>query len=327
MKFAVTGGTGCLGRPLIQKILKDGAYLNLLSVPNDHSFGCSHKKVNIIYGDINSSGILDRLCADCDVVFHLAGKVHSVPRTKDDEQEFYRVNLEGTKNLLEAAKRNRVKRVVFYSTVGVYGKDADFHGDEYSLCRPNSAYTKSKHLAEQLVLNSSQFGGPEGTVMRFPIAYGPLDRGNMAKLIKVIKSKVFFYFGDGSCSRSMISSQNAAEAAVNAAIEPKAANEIFCVTDGRDYTLKEIVSSVLSALNMSWKPYHLPVLMAELAGRSGDILRKWCHISFPIDSDKVRKLSRSLTFSCEKTKRVLGYKPVEMLEEGISKEVIWLKSL
>ena len=55
--------------------------------------------------------------------------------------------------------------------------------------------------------------------------------------------------------------------------------------------------------------------------------RKWCHISFPIDSDRVRKLSRPLTFSCQKARRVFGYEPVETLEEGISKEVIWLKLL
>ena len=239
----------------------------------------------------------------------------------------YQVNMEGTRNLSVAAKKNKVRRVVFYSTVGVYGRHADFHGDEYSLCQPDSAYTKSKYLAEQLVLNSSKNGGPEVVILRFPVVYGPLDRGNMAKLIKVIHSKIFFYFGDGSCLRSMISSQNAAEAAARAAFEPRAANEVFCITDGRDYTLKELIDSVCCALSMSWRPYHLPVFWAELAGRFGDILRRRCHISFPIDSDRVKKLSRPLTFSCQKAKRVLGYQPVETLEEGISKEVIWLKSL
>lgn len=170
---------------------------------------------------------MNTLCIDCDIVFHLAGKVHSVPETKEEEKEFFRVNMEGTRNLLEAAKKNKVKRVVFYSTVGVYGKDADFHGDELSPCWPGSVYAKSKYQAEQLVLTSSNDGGPEGVVLRFPVVYGPLDRGNIAKLIKAVQSKLFFYFGDGNCLRSMISSGNAAEAAVRAAFEPKAANEVF----------------------------------------------------------------------------------------------------
>jgi nucleoside-diphosphate-sugar epimerase len=326
LSIAVTGGTGCLGRPLVEKLIADGAYLKLLALPNDPSITFLDEKAEIITGNLNSPDALNLLSLDCDVVFHLAGMVHSVPGTKEEEQEFYQVNVEGTRNLLEAAKKNGVKRVIFYSTVGVYGKDADFHGDELSPCRPSTVYAKSKFQAEQLVLNSSNDGGPEGVVLRFPVVYGPLDRGNVAKLIKAIHSRLFFYFGDGNCLRSMISSKNAAEAAFKAALEPKAASEVFCVTDGRDYTMNELVDSVCHALGVCRRPWHVPVSLADLAGRFGDVLRKWTHIPFPIDSDRVRKLSRPLTFSCEKAKEVLGYEPVEALEEGIRREVEWLKA-
>ena len=326
MQVAVTGGTGCLGRPLLDKLIRKDLDVKLLALTNDPATESLPKNIHVITGTINSPRVLELLTKDCDFVFHLAGKVHSVPGTREEEQEFYQVNLEGTRNLLNAAKKNRVKRVVFYSTVGVYGKDADFHGDELSLCQPDSVYAESKYLAEQLVLNSSNDGGPEGVVLRFPVVYGPLDRGNVAKLIKAIHSRLFLYFGDGNCLRSMISSKNVTEAAKKAAFEPRAANEVFCVTDGRDYTMNELVDSVCRALGTSWRPYHIPVLLADLAGRLGDVLRKWAHVPFPIDSDKVRKLSRPLTFSCEKAKEVLGYVPVETLEEGIFREVEWLKA-
>ena len=217
MNVAVTGGTGCLGRPLVDKLITDGAYLRLLTLPNDHPITFIDNQVKTITGNISSCEALNMLCRDCEVVFHLAGMVHSVPGTKKEEQKFYQVNMEGTRNLLEAAKKNRVKRIVFYSTVGVYGKDADFHGNELSPCKPDSVYAESKYQAEQLVLNSFNNGGPEGVVLRFPVVYGPLDRGNVAKLIKAIRGKLFFFFGDGNCLRSMISSKNAAEAAVRAA--------------------------------------------------------------------------------------------------------------
>lgn len=324
MRVAVTGGTGCLGRPLVERLIVDGAYPKLLTLPKDPSRTYLDKKIEIIVGDLNTPQALDLLARDCDIVFHLASKVHSVPGTKEEEEGFFRVNVEGTRNLLEAAKKNSVKRVVFYSTVGVYGKDANFHGDELSPCQPGSVYAESKYLAEQLVLNSSNDGGPEGVVLRFPVVYGPLDRGNVAKLIKAIHSRLFFYFGDGNCLRSMISSKNAAEAAVKAAFEPKAANEVFCVTDELDYTMNELVDSICHALGIRRRPYHVPVSLADLAGRCGDVLRKWGHVPFPVDSDRVRKLSRPLTFSCEKAKRVLGYEPVETLAKGIGREVEWL---
>jgi len=152
--------------PLLERLTADGVYLKLLTLPNDTSLSYSDNKVKIIIGALNSPDALDLLCMDCDVVFHLAGMVHTVPGTEEEEQEFYRVNVEGTRNLLDAAKKNRVKKVIFYSTVGVYGKDADFHGDELFPCKPGSVYAKSKYQAEQLVLNSSNDGGPEGVVFR-----------------------------------------------------------------------------------------------------------------------------------------------------------------
>jgi len=324
MKFAVTGGTGCLGQPLVERLIADGAYLKLLTLPNDPSSNYPDNKVEIITGDLNSPDALDRLCMDCDIVFHLAGMVHSVPRTKEKEGEFFRVNVEGTRNLLEAARKNKVKRVVFYSTVGIYGKDSDFHGDELSLCQPGSVYAKSKYEAEQLVLGARDNWGLEGVVLRFPVVYGPLDRGNVARLIKAVKKKQFFYFGDGNCLRSMISSKNAAAAAVRAAFEPRAANEVFCVTDGRDYTMNELVDCIRRALDTGWRPWHVPVKIAEFGGKIGDLVKK-AGIVLPIDSGRVRKLSRPLTFSCEKAKRVLGYEAVETLEEGIRREVEWMR--
>lgn len=325
MRIAITGGTGCLGQTLIDELVSSGKQIQLLTLQQDPVRKTIKTKTHIISGNLSDFESLKILTENCDIVFHLAGKVHTVPKTKTEEKEFYQVNVEGTKKLLRASKDNKVKRVIFYSTVGVYGQDANFHGNELSPCRPLSAYAKSKYMAEQLVLNSSKNGGPEGVVLRFPVVYGPLDRGNVAKLIEAIYHKLFFYFGDGNGLRSMISSKNAAESAVKAAFEPQAANEVFCVTDGQDYKLKELVNAICNALNTSRQPFHIPISIAESAGKFGDLLEKIRHISFPINSDKVKKLSRSLTFSCEKAKKILGYEPIESLSEGISREVEWLR--
>ncbi len=324
MKIAITGATGCIGRPLMDKLISDGAYLKVLILPDDSAPNYTDNKVEIITGDLGSPEALTMLCQDCDVVFHLAGMVHSVPGTKSEEQKFYQVNVEGTRKLLQAANENRVKRIVFSSTVGVYGKNSDFHGDELSPCKPWSVYAESKYQAEQLILNRSHNDKPEGVVLRFPVVYGPLDRGNVAKLIKAVNRKIFFHFGDGNCLRSMISSKNAAAAMVRAAYEPMAAGEIFCVTDGIDYTMNTLVDSICRTMKLKRRPFHVPVFFADLVGNFGDIVRMGSFFSFPLDSDRIRKLSRSLTFSCAKAKKILGYMPVEKLEEGIKSEVRWL---
>ena len=309
----------------MEGLIRDGHIITLLTLPNDNSIEQT-EKVNIIRGDLNSLDSLNSLTNGCEVLFHLAGKVHHIPKSESEEQEFYRINVDGTKNLINAAKVNSVNRIVFFSTVGVYGKDADFKGDENSPSNPVTAYAKSKLMAEKLVLESSQNGGPKGVVLRFPVVYGPLDRGNVAKMIAAVHKKIFFYFGDGTYKRSMISSTNAAEAAIKSAFEPGAANETFLVTDGQDYTLKEFTNIICEALGTNWRPFHIPISIAKLAGHIGDGVQKITPFNFPLNSDRVSKLSGSLTFSCEKAKRILNYKPIESLSEGINREVEWLKA-
>ncbi len=327
MKVAVTGGTGCLGQPLVHKLINEGIDIQLLALPQDPEIMSFEGEVSIINGNINSHKTLDLLTEGCEIVFHLAGKVPSVPKTKYEEQDYYKVNVEGTRSLLEAASANKVKRIVFYSTVGVYGKDADFHGDELSQCKPVSVYAKSKYQAEKLVLNAYKNGGPEGIVLRFPVVYGPLDNGNVAHLIRTIKKKQFVYFGSTLNLRGMISSENAAEAAYLAATKPKAANQIYCVTDGVDYTMKYLVETICKGLDTSWRPIQIPSVLGKSMGIIGDILERLLHRPMPINSDRVRKLSRPLTFSCSKIQKELGYQPVKSLQDGINDEIRWLRSV
>jgi nucleoside-diphosphate-sugar epimerase len=325
LKVAVTGGTGCLGQALVQELTKSGFDTRLLVLPQEFNSSLVSNKIKLIAGDINSTEALITLTKDCETVFHLAGKVHSKPRGNRQKNDFFRINTEGTRALIHAAAKNGVKRIVFYSTVGVFGKIGDFHGDEQSPCNPLDVYAKSKYAAEQLVLNSFRQAGPEGVVLRFPVAYGPLDRGNVANLITSIYHKFFVYFGKGDCLRSMISSENTADAAIKAALQPEAANQTFCVTDGRDYSLNELVESICQALHRSWSPPHIPLALAEFAGKLGDLIEKVGNISLPMNSNQVQKLTRPLTFSSEKAKQILHYRPTGSLEENISKEVYWLK--
>jgi nucleoside-diphosphate-sugar epimerase len=327
MKVAITGGTGCLGQPLIEKLINSGIDIQLLTLPQDPAKGSLERKVRIISGDLNSLEALKSLTKNCETVFHLAGKVHSVPKTKTEEQNFFHVNVEGTRNVLEVASANKVKRIVFYSTVGVYGKDADFHGDELSPCKPLTVYAKSKYEAEQLILNSSNNGGPKGVVLRFPVVYGPLDRGNVGHLIRAIKKKRFVYFGTALHLRSLISSKNTAEAAYLAATKSKAANQIFCVTDGVDYTMIHLVETICKELGTSWRPIQIPLSLGKFMGIIGNALENLFHRPMPINSDKVRKLSHPLTFSCSKIQETLGYQPVTSIQDGIKDEVRWLSTV
>lgn len=323
-KVAVTGGSGCLGRALVKQLVDDGYSVNLLTRHPEKVSGFGNQLVTLFTGGLDSGNTLRDFTANCDVIFHVAGKVHFVPQTKIEEQEFFVVNVEGTKSLLKAAQLNNVRRVVFYSTVGVYGKDADFHGDESSLCYPITSYAMSKFEAEKIILESGGNGGPEGVILRLPVVYGPGDKGNMAKLIKAVQYRLFFHFGKGESLRSMISSENAAVAAIKAAFEPNAANNVYCITDGYDPTMNELINAISEALGVNGRPIHIPEVLANTAGRCGDLIGKLINRSFPLNSDRVRKLSSSLTFSNMKAKQELGYQAQDTLMDGIRREVNWM---
>jgi nucleoside-diphosphate-sugar epimerase len=109
MQVAVTGVTGCLGRALIQNLTKNRFHLRLLVLPHEQHIFSFQKKAKIIVGDINSPEALANLTKEAEIVFHLAGKVHSLPRSRADENEFYRVNTEGTRLLIEAAAKNKTR--------------------------------------------------------------------------------------------------------------------------------------------------------------------------------------------------------------------------
>ena len=88
----------------------------------------------------------------------------------------------------------------------------------------------------------------------------------------------------------------------------------------------KVVEAICAAFGSDWRPSHVPLYVAWLLGKSGDLMEKLFRTEMPINSARVRKLTRPLTFSCEKSRRVLGYEPTENLPEGISKEVEWLST-
>ncbi|MDD5356500.1 MAG: NAD-dependent epimerase/dehydratase family protein, partial [Candidatus Omnitrophica bacterium] len=252
---------------------------------------------------------------------------HDFSGTSETDKEFYQVNVEGTRLLLKMAKKNNVRRMVFYSTVGVYGQDSDFAGDELSPCTPHTAYAQSKLAAEQEVLKAANNGGPEGVVLRFPVVYGPLDRGNIANLIEAIYHKRFIFFGKGQNVRSMISAKNTAIAAYLASIQPQARGQVFLATDGDNYTLNTLIETICAGLEMKWRPPRWPYFFGRFAGNIGDLFENITSRRMPFDSERLRKLFSSLTFSTAKIIQELGYKSQDTLEAGIKDEIAWLKTV
>jgi nucleoside-diphosphate-sugar epimerase len=250
-----------------------------------------------------------------DAVFHLAAKVHADRQTS--ESEFARVNVEGTRLVVEAAIENRVSSFVFFSTVAVYPESGEVF-DEQSATAPATAYGVSKLAAERLVLSRAAASGVRAVVLRLPVVYGPRDRGNVGRLIEAIARGRFLIIGKGANVKSMVAVENVVDAALLAASDERARNQVYIVCDERDYAQAEIAETVAAVLGKRRGFFHLPLGLARWLGRSADLIGSLTGASLPISEDRVRKLASSTRCSAAKIRRELGFAPRVSLPEGLA---------
>jgi UDP-glucose 4-epimerase len=308
----VTGATGCIGSALVAKLAREGwrviALVRNQALP---SFLNQSPNVKFVIGELGERGCIASVMRDCDVVFHLAAKVHAAPGTPPSE--FTRVNVDGTRNVVEAAIENRARHFVHFSTVAVYA-ESDEVLDETSATIPVTAYGSSKLEGERIVGESPL----RTTVFRLPVVYGPRDRGNVSKLIAAIRRGRYFIVGDGRNLKSMVAVENVVDAALMAV--NRQAGGTYIVTDARPYSQVEIAETIAELLGRP-NPKKLPRWPLLLAGRAADLAGKLTGAALPISADQVLKLSNNSRFSAAKIERELGFKPRVELREGLAKVI------
>lgn len=319
----VTGGTGCLGSPLVRRLAAEGRPVRLLVQHSAQGEHLAHlPAVSLIQGDVTRPETLDAAVQGVEVVYHLAAKVHEEPKNAADEREFHVVNAVGTASLLASCKKAATRRLVLVSTVAVYGEVSGCSGDESTGVNPRTAYARSKLAAETMVLSNN---GVEGVVLRLPVAYGPGDRGNVGRLIRAIGRRRFFLIKGVPGRRSMVGAENVAAAAVLAGTHPRAVGEVFLVTDGPPISLEEMVRVVNIGLDRTWKPLVFPRAIVWGGAALGSVA---CHLtgrSIPLTLQTLSKIYGQLEFSSDKIARTLGYQPVQSFQDGIIAEVRWLQ--
>jgi len=247
-----------------------------------------------------------------DVVIHLAAMAHIVPRTKEEADRFWKVNLGGTKNLITAAVEQGVRRFVHVSTVAVLSPSAV--GIE-------SAYADSKRAAEREVIG---FGDRiEVIVVRPATVYGPNDRGNIFKLIRWIDRGLPAVVGSGENRKSLVYSRNLSDALLFLSEHGKS-GESYVVTDGHDVSMEEIVREISRSLGRADRWPSIPLVAANAVTGVNEWIAEHFGIPRFFGRDMVAKLTEetvfdpSLLFS-------LGFKPAYGFDKGMEEAVRWYK--
>ena len=295
----VTGGAGFIGSNLVRALLERGDRVRVLdnfSTGNRTNLAGLTGDIELIEGELRSYERVHAAVRDTEVVFH-QGALPSVPRSVQDPLTTSAVNVEGTLNVLLAARDEGIRRVVFASSSSVYGNSGPLPRVESGSPDPVSPYGVAKLAAERYCVSFSRVYPLETIALRYFNVFGPRQdpRSQYAAVVprfltEAAAGRPVPIYGDGSQSRDFTYVANVVEANLLAAEAPRGNGAVLNVATGRSVTVNELADAVGAVLGAKVEKQYLPQ-------RPGEVMQSWADISAAMD--------------------LLGWEPAVDLEEGL----------
>jgi UDP-glucose 4-epimerase len=303
----VTGASGFIGQHLLLRLLQEGHQVRVLARPSSLQ-RVWPSAVTVIEGDVRDAVKMKEAAVGADRIFHLAARTHVLSEWAEDEAAYRANNVEGTRNILEGALAGGAERVVFFSSVKVFGEETTECLDETAATRSVSPYGRSKAEAENLVQDYAKTTGLQGVSLRLPLVYGPENKGNIQRMIWAIDHHVFPPFPNLPNRRSLVHVANVVQAALLAA-QHTSQSPCYIVTDRLPYSTRQLYELICRALGRRIPRWQMPLEAWAIWGRLGDRLGRITKRRFPIDSASLNKLVGSAWYSSQRISRELGYAP------------------
>ena len=314
----VTGATGFIGNALVNRLAADQS-LNQVVVAVRKSKGCWPANVKSIgVGDLLPTTDWRIALKGVDSVVHCAARVHVMQEHVTDPLLAYRqVNVDGTICLARQAAQAGVRRFVFVSSIKVNGESTlpgvPFSADTEPA--PLDPYGVSKLEAEAGLCELSQQTGMELVIVRPPLVYGQGVKANFASMMKWVARGIPLPLGSIHNQRSMVALDNLVDLLVTCIEHPKAAGQVFLVSDNEDVSTTELLRRVAMALG---KPSRLLPLPKGLLQLGATLIGK---------QDMMQRLCDSLQVDITKTRKFLDWTPPITLDQGLQKAVSGLRNI
>ena len=316
----VTGGTGFTGSHLVKRLLGNGHDVTVM----DNQKGMFHDKLSALGADIHIGSVTDKAMTEKlvdgqEVIYHLAAAFRQLDVS---DQYYWDVNVEGTRNIAEAALRAGTRKFVYCSTQGVHGNIASPPGDENSAIAPEDYYQYTKYEGEKVV-NECVENGLDAVTIRPTAIYGPGDPERFLMLFRRVKKGTFLMFGDGETFYHPVFIDNLVDAFELAAEKDGIQGRSYLIADEHYFSLNNLVKHVATAMKRDVKIMHLPYQPLRLAAIAAELVCKPLRINPPIFRRRVSWFRQNRAFNIKKAKEELGYRARVGLEEGLSKTADW----
>ncbi len=317
----VTGASGFTGSHLVNRLIKNGARVRAL-VREKTDAGFLRDMGAIVYtGDITDRAAVFRAVRGAGKVFHAAAAFREA---KLSDSVYRQINLEGTRNVLDAVLEFGVKRVVHCSTIGVYGDVLQIPADEKSPFNPGDIYQQTKLEGEELARRYFLEKSAPVVILRPCGIYGPGDM-RFLKLFRSIARKKFFMIGRGTAPWHPVYIDNLVDGFVLCAWKENILGEDFIIGDKNYLPLKELVEKIASALGVPAPRISIPAAPVRALGAACEKICRPLGLEPPLHRRRVDFFTKARAFSIRKAESVLGYSPGVSTDEGLKLTARWYK--
>ncbi|HEX6998127.1 MAG TPA: NAD(P)-dependent oxidoreductase [Gammaproteobacteria bacterium] len=325
MEILVTGGTGFIGSRLAERAARDGHGVVAVGAERTPVEAARRRMleaagVRVVVGSLADTAMLREAVRGRDAVFHLAAAQHE---SHLPDSHFYAVNVEGTRNLLQACVEAGSPRVVHGSTIGVYGSAHDGPLDEESETHPDNIYGITKLEAERVVRSfATQL---PVTIIRISETYGPGDQ-RLLKLFKLIAKGTFPMIGGGRNEHQPVFVDDLIDGLWLAATAPQAQGQTFVLAGGEVVPTRRYVELIASALGTRLRSIDLPVAPFWLGALLFEKTFKPLGLAPLWHRRRLDFFIKRFHFSLAKARSLLGYEPATRFDEGTAETAQWYRA-
>jgi len=316
----VTGAPGWLGTRLVEILRENKKSVRCLVLKNSDYSKLKDLGADTIEGDLLQPETLNNALNGVETVFHCAGIIH--PK---NVKEFYKINVDGTKNILEAGIKANAKKFVHISSNSAQGNNVErailMKEDQQE--HPAKNYGKSKYKAEQIVKEAQKSGKINTVILRPCWFYGIRQPDRMTKLMKMIKNGHPIIFGDGKNLRSMTYIDNLVDLMMLVEANDKANGQTYWAADERPYETLEIYQEIANELGVKLNPRFIPKIVSQMFELADDVFQGvgMYNINFHVAGE----MTKDIACDISKAKNELGYKPRVDIKKGIKRSVEWCR--